>query len=122
MIAVIFEVWPKPEHRDNYLELAATMRKAIEGIDGFISVERFQSIVDDGKLLSLSFFETHEALDEWRNLAEHRVAQKIGRSRFFADYRLRIANVERDYSLTDRAQAPADSNTAHEANETGNSS
>ena len=72
------------------------MRKAIEEIDGFISVERFQSIVDDGKLLSLSFFETHEALDEWRNLAEHRVAQQIGRTQFFADYRLRIAHIERD--------------------------
>ena len=113
MIAVIFEVWPKAQYRDNYLELAATMRKAIEEIDGFISVERFQSIVDDGKLLSLSFFETHEALDEWRNLAEHRVAQQIGRTQFFADYRLRIAHIERDYSLSDRAQAPTDSNSAH---------
>ncbi len=113
MIAVIFEVWPKPEHRDNYLELAATMRNAIEEIDGFISVERFQSIVDEGKMLSLSFFESHKALDEWRNLAEHRVAQKVGRSQFFANYRLRIASVERDYGLTDRAQAPADSNSAH---------
>lgn len=113
MIAVIFEVWPKPEYRDNYLELAANMRKAIEEIDGFISVERFQSIVDDGKMLSLSFFESREALDEWRNLAEHRVAQRIGRSQYFADYRLRIASVERDYSLNERAQAPADSNSAH---------
>jgi len=114
MIAVIFEVWPKPEYRDNYLELAAKMRKAIEEIDGFISVERFQSIVDDGKMLSLSFFESHEALDKWRNLAEHRVAQTIGRSQFFTDYRLRIASVERDYGLNAREQAPEDSNTAHQ--------
>lgn len=113
MIAVIFEVWPKPEYRDEYLQLAATMRNAIEGIEGFISVERFQSIVDDGKLLSLSFFDNHAALDEWRNLAEHRLAQKIGRSDYFADYRLRVAVVERDYSLNERSQAPADSEQAH---------
>ena len=113
MIAVIFEVWPKPEYRDNYLELAATMRKAVEKIDGFISVERFQSIVDEQKLLSLSFFDSHKSLDEWRNLAEHRVAQQIGRSEYFSDYRLRIAAVERDYGLSERAQAPKDSNTHH---------
>lgn len=117
MIAVIFEVWPKPEYRDKYLELAATMRKAVEEIEGFISVERFQSIVEEEKMLSLSFFESHDALDEWRNLATHRVAQKIGRSEFFIDYRLRIANIERDYGLTDRAQAPADSNSAHSDSE-----
>lgn len=113
MIAVIFEVWPKPEYRENYLQLATSMRKAVEGIDGFISVERFQSIVDENKLLSLSFFDSHASLDEWRNLAEHRLAQKIGRSEYFSDYRLRIANIERDYSLTDRSQAPEDSNMAH---------
>lgn len=113
MIAVIFEVWPKPEHRERYLELAATMREAIESIDGFISVERFQSLVDDEKLLSLSFFDSPEALDNWRRLAEHRAAQKIGRSQYFRDYRLRVASIDRDYGLHDRKQAPGDSNQAH---------
>jgi len=75
MHAVIFEVWPKPEYKGKYLELAASLRESLEGIDGFISVERFQSIVNEDKLLSLSFFETHEALVEWRNLAGHRAAQ-----------------------------------------------
>lgn len=109
MIGVIFEVWPKPEFKDKYLELAAELRGTLESIEGFISVERFQSITEDNKMLSLSFFENHKALDEWRNLAEHRVAQRIGRSRYFQDYRLRVVEVLRDYGMQQREQAPADS-------------
>lgn len=109
MIGVIFEVWPKAEHKDQYLKLAAELRSTLEAIEGFISVERFQSITDDSKLLSLSFFESHSALDEWRNVAEHRIAQNIGRSSYFENYRLRVVNIERDYSMTERDQAPEDS-------------
>ncbi|MEM7256685.1 MAG: antibiotic biosynthesis monooxygenase [Pseudomonadota bacterium] len=109
MIGVIFEVWPKPEFKDKYLELAAELKGTLEAIKGFESVERFQSIYDDNKMLSLSFFASHEALDEWRNVAEHRVAQKVGRSRYFADYRLRVVEVLRDYGMEQRDQAPADS-------------
>lgn len=109
MIGVIFEVWPKPEYKDDYLKLAAELRGVLEGIDGFISVERFQSITDNDKLLSLSFFESHAALDTWRNVAEHRIAQNIGRSSYFSDYRLRVVSVERDYGMNNRAQVPADS-------------
>jgi len=109
MIGVIFEVWPKPEHKDKYLKLAAELRATLEAIDGFISVERFQSITDDSKMLSLSFFESHDALNEWRQVAEHRVAQKIGRSSYFKDYRLRVVEVERDYGMIKREQAPKDS-------------
>lgn len=109
MIGVIFEVWPKPEYKNQYLKTAAEMKVLLEDIKGFISVERFQSIYDDEKLLSLSFFESHAALDEWRNIAEHRVAQKVGRSSYFTDYRIRVVNVERDYGMNERAQTPADS-------------
>lgn len=109
MIGVIFEVWPKAEHKENYLKLAAELRDVLENIDGFISVERFQSITDDEKLLSLSFFESHASLDAWRNVAEHRLAQNIGRSSYFSDYRLRVVSVERDYGMNQRQQAPADS-------------
>ncbi len=109
MIAVIFEVWPKPEYRNKYLELAAALRESVESIEGFISIERFQSIVNEDKMVSLSFFEDHHALDEWRNVAGHRSAQKIGRSKYFADYRLRIANVERDYGMNARDEVPEDS-------------
>ncbi len=112
MIGVIFEVWPKAEHKDKYLKLAAELRTTLEAIDGFISVERFQSLTDESKMLSLSFFESHAALDEWRNIAEHRIAQNIGRSSYFKDYRLRVVNIERDYSMTNRNQAPQDSLTA----------
>jgi len=113
VIAVIFEVWPKPEYRDNYLELAAELRKSLETIDGFISVERFQSIVNEDKMVSLSFFDNHRALDEWRNVTGHRAAQKLGRSKYFADYRLRIANVERDYSMNSREEVPEDSRVSN---------
>ena len=109
MIAVVFEVWPRAERRDAYLEIAAGLRRQLEAIDGFISVERFESLSEPGKLLSLSFWRDEAALEAWRNLAEHRAAQAQGRNAIFADYRLRVAGVIRDYGMTDRAQAPADS-------------
>lgn len=112
MIGVIFEVWPKPQYKDNYLELAAELKTTLEGVNGFVSVERFQSIYDNEKMLSLSFFDSHEALNEWRNIAEHRVAQHLGRSRYFADYRLRVVDVIRDYGMLQRHQTPEDSITA----------
>jgi heme-degrading monooxygenase HmoA len=111
MIAVIFEVWP--EERQTYLELAAALRPELEKIDGFISVERFESLTEPGKMLSLSFFRDEAAVTAWRNVEDHRHAQAKGRSGVFADYRLRIAGVIRDYGMHERAQAPADSLSAH---------
>jgi len=111
MIAVIFEVWP--QHRGDYVDIAAKLRPLLKQIDGFISVERFESITEKGKMLSLSFFRDEEALKAWRNVAEHRVAQQKGRNGIFEDYRLRIAGVVRDYGMTDRAQAPTDSKAVH---------
>lgn len=115
MIAVIFEVWPAPGRTQPYLDLAAALRPELDGIDGFISVERFQSLTEPGKLLSLSFWRDEEALQAWRNVSAHRAAQAKGRGGVFRDYRLRVAGVIRDYGLHDRAQAPADSRAAHAA-------
>ena len=109
MIAVIFEVWPADGRKQGYLELAAGLRPELERIDGFISIERFQSLTDDGKLLSLSFWRDEAAVTAWRNLEEHRAAQKARRGGVFRDYRLRVAHVLRDYGMTERAEAPADS-------------
>jgi heme-degrading monooxygenase HmoA len=113
MIAVIFEVWPKPERRQEYLDIAAAPRPQLEQIDGFISIERFESLSEPGKILSLSFFRDEAAILAWRNLDAHRRAQARGRAQVFADYRLRIAGVMRDYGFHDRAQAPQDSRSAH---------
>jgi heme-degrading monooxygenase HmoA len=113
MIAVIFEVLPAPGKRDGYLELAAKLRPVLEEVDGFISVERFESLTTPGKILSLSFFRDEEAVKAWRNRAEHRATQSKGRAGVFADYRLRIASVIRDYGMTERAEAPTDSREAH---------
>ncbi|MCU0832586.1 MAG: antibiotic biosynthesis monooxygenase [Rhizobiaceae bacterium] len=113
MIAVIFEVVPAEGRKNEYLDIAATMRPMLDRIDGFISVERFQSLSDPKKLLSLSVFRDEEAIAQWRNLSAHRGAQAKGRSGVFEDYRLRIAHVLRDYGLNDRDQAPADSRAAH---------
>src|SRR5947207_4926178 len=114
MIAVIFEVWPKPEHRQEYLDLAAELRPILETIDGFISIERFESLTEKGKILSLSFFRDEVAVAAWRNVAQHRKTQAKGRAVIFSDYRLRIAGVIRDYGMNDRAQAPKDSRAVHE--------
>lgn len=113
MIAIIFEVTPADGRRDAYLSLAAALRSDLEKMDGFISVERFQSITDPNKMLSLSFWRDEAAVAGWRNHAEHRITQAKGRGGIFADYRLRVAAVVRDYGLTDRAEAPGDSRAAH---------
>lgn len=115
MIAVIFEVEPKDGQTDPYLAMAAEMRPLAEAIDGFVSVERFQSLTTPGKLLSISFWRDEAALEEWRRLAAHRRAQTTGRTRFFEDYRLRVAAVIRDYGMQERAEAPADSRAIHDA-------
>src|SRR5882724_98195 len=115
MIAVIFEVWPKPERKSEYLDLAAQLKPVLETIDGFISVERFESLTEKGKILSLSFFRDEEAVAAWRNVAEHRRSQCKGRATIFDNYRLRIAGVIRDYGMKDRAQVPTDSRAAHVA-------
>jgi heme-degrading monooxygenase HmoA len=109
MIAVIFEVRPAPGRKEDYLAIAARMRPMLERMDGFISVERFQSLNDPDKLLSLSFWRDEEAVRAWRCLGAHREAQRDGRSGLFAGYRLRVTAVIRDYGLTDREQAPEDS-------------
>jgi len=115
MIAVIFEVWPTDGEKQHYLDIAAGLRAELETIDGFLSVERFQSISNPQKMLSLSFFRDEEAVKAWRNTLPHRTAQLLGRSGVFSDYRLRIAHVMRDYGLQDREEAPADSRGAHPA-------
>ncbi|MCW8056018.1 antibiotic biosynthesis monooxygenase family protein [Agrobacterium radiobacter] len=115
MIAVIFEVWPADGEKQHYLDIAAGLRAELETIDGFLSVERFQSISNPQKMLSLSFFRDEEAVKAWRNTPPHRTAQSLGRSGVFSDYRLRIAHVMRDYGLQDREEAPADSRVAHPA-------
>lgn len=109
MIAVIFEVMPAMGREGDYFAHAAALRADLERIDGFISVERFQSLTDPGKLLSLSFWRDETAVAAWRHHAAHRVAQGAGRGGIFAEYRLRVASVSRDYGLTERReQAPAD--------------
>jgi heme-degrading monooxygenase HmoA len=113
MIAVIFEAQPHPGRRDAYLDAAARLRPLLEKIDGFVSIERFESLTTPGRILSLSFWRDEEAVRAWRNVDEHRRIQAAGRQSIFADYRLRVAAVIRDYGMNDRAQAPEDSRRAH---------
>jgi heme-degrading monooxygenase HmoA len=113
MIAVIFEVEPAEGKRDAYLGIAAELRPLLDGIDGFISIERFQSLADPNRILSLSFWRDEEAVRRWRTLPSHRAMQAAGRDGIFTDYRLRVAEVVRDYGLHERAQAPADARAAH---------
>lgn len=113
MIAVIFEVMPKDGKKDHYLAIAAGLKPLLSEIEGFISVERFQSLTDPRKILSVSFFENEEALERWRNVAAHREGQSVGRAEVFEDYRIRIAHVMRDYGMFERDQAPKDSREIH---------
>ena len=113
MIAVIFEVEPNAGKTDDYMDIASQLRPIVEGIDGFISIERFESLSQPGKILSLSFWRDEEAVKEWRNIAEHRQAQRDGRNGIFSDYRLRIASVIRNYSMHDRDEVPEDSKKVH---------
>lgn len=113
MIAIIFEVWPADGRKDDYLGHAGRLRTELEQIDGFISVERFESIGEPGKMLSLSFFRDEEAVERWRNHQRHRATQAAARGGIFKDYRLRVASVLRDYGMTERREeAPADSKAA----------
>ncbi len=113
MIAVIFEVWPEPDRKQEYLDIAAGLRPLLEQVDGFISIERFESLSEPGKILSLSVFRDEAAVARWRALEQHREAQTSGRGGIFRDYRLRVAGVIRDYSMTRREQAPGDSRDQH---------
>ena len=115
MIAVIFEVWPAQGRKDDYLKIAAALRADLDRIEGFISIERFQSLSDPEKLLSLSFWRDEEAVKNWRNNSKHRESQTKGRGGIFSDYRLRVATVMRDYGLTERAEVPNDSREIHDA-------
>lgn len=113
MIAVIFEVWPTAGRSVEYFDLAASLREDLMKIDGFISIERFESLTTKGKYLSLSFWRDEEAVHTWRNLERHRKAQAMGRGGVFADYRLRVASVVRDYGMQERDNAPRDSREVH---------
>ena len=115
MVVVIFEVVPAPGKKQEYLDLAAKLRPDLEKLEGFISIERFASLSDENKILSLSFWRDEDAVRRWRNFPAHREAQAKGRSGIFADYRLRVAGVLRDYGMTERKDAPRDSRSAHAA-------
>jgi heme-degrading monooxygenase HmoA len=113
MIAVIFEVEPHAARRDDYFRIAAELKPLLAEIDGFISIERFQSLSDEHRTLSLSFWHDEAAIEQWRNLEAHRAAQSEGRASIFRDYRLRIAHVVRDYGMSEREEAPKDSREVH---------
>ncbi len=113
MVVVIFESWPKSGRMETYLDLAESLAPLVQEFDGFISVERFQSVTEKGKMVALSFWRDEEAVTAWRNVVEHRRVQDASRKNVFDDYRLRVAHVIRDYSMGTREQAPLDSLQAH---------
>ncbi len=113
MIAVIFEVWPVAERAHEYFDIAAELKPRLQEIEGFISIERFESLATKGKYLSLSFWRDEEAIRAWRNLEVHRQAQATGRESVFAEYRIRVASVIRDYGMDERCEAPDDSRAAN---------
>ena len=113
MIVVIFESWPKAGKEQTYFDMAATLMPLVNGFDGFISIERFQSVTEEGKFVALSYWRDEAAVTAWRNILEHRRIQAASHHHVFNDYRLRIAHIIRDYSKRDRSEAPADSKDVH---------
>lgn len=113
MIAVIFEVPPNPDNTQEYLDIANQLKPLLEKIDGFIFIERFKSLQDENKILSLSFWENEKAIEEWRNMEIHRQGQEKGIDRVFIDYRIRVGEISRDYGMNNRVEAPKDSNKRH---------
>ncbi|MGH7237088.1 MAG: antibiotic biosynthesis monooxygenase family protein [Candidatus Saccharimonadales bacterium] len=113
MIAVIFEAVPADDQLGLYLDIAARLKPELSKIEGFISIERFQSLSTPGKVLSLSFWEDEQAVEQWRNMEMHRSAQAMGRSTVFNDYQIRIAQVFRNYTRYNREEAPSDSRKVH---------
>jgi|SRR5436190_14874484 heme-degrading monooxygenase HmoA len=114
MVAVIFEAVPAEGKKDEYFAIAEKLRPELNKMPGFISIERFQSVANPGKILSLSFWNDEESIAQWRNVEMHRAAQAKGRTSVFSDYRLRVAHVLRDYGMNERAQAPVDSKLVHD--------
>lgn len=110
MITVIFEVFPKEENKQEYLDIASNLKPMLEKYDGFISIERFKSLQDPHKILSLSFWENEDAITKWRNDMMHREGQKSGSKHIFSDFRIRVGNIIRDYGMENRDEAPVDSN------------
>jgi heme-degrading monooxygenase HmoA len=115
MVVVIFELWPAEGRTGEYFELATSLRRELDRIDGFISIERFESVSTPGKFVSLSFWRDEEAVRHWRNVEDHRHAQARGRAGIFRDYRLRVASVIRDYGMSERGEAPPDSRERHDS-------
>lgn len=113
MLAVIFEFWTNPDKADVYWDHARAMTDLVKDADGFLGIERFQSVATENKFVSLSFWRDEAAIEAWRNTLRHRRAQAAGRDGVFRDYRLRVAHVIRDYGMTERDEAPDDSKTAH---------
>lgn len=109
-IVVLFEVKPTKEGMKRYLELAGKLKPFLNGFEGFVSAERFTSISEDGKLLSMNIWESEEALSRWRNVVEHRMSQAEGRDKLFESYKITVCNVIREYGMNNREFAPSDSN------------
>jgi heme-degrading monooxygenase HmoA len=114
MIAVIFEVQPHPDKVGDYLHAAERLRPLLNEIDGFISIERFESLSRPGRILSLSYWRDEYAVHQWRNVEAHRLVQAEARRNLFADYELRVATIVRHYGMHDRSAAPDDSRLAHQ--------
>ncbi|WP_019961036.1 antibiotic biosynthesis monooxygenase family protein [Woodsholea maritima] len=113
MLAVIFELEPREGKVEDYLAIAQSLKAELETIEGFISIERFESLARPGRYLSLSFWRDEASVERWRNLSPHRAAQNRGRAEIFTDYRLRVAQVVRDYGMSAREEAPRDSQAHH---------
>ena len=109
-IVVLFEVKPTKEGKQRYLDLAAMLKPMLAGFEGFIRAERFSSLNEEGKLLSMNVWTDENAVNRWRNMMEHRMSQKEGRDMLFESYKITVCSVIREYSDTDRTEAPDDSN------------
>ena len=105
MFVVMFEVQPKAERWNDYLDTARLLRPELERIDGFLDNERFKSERTEGRVLSLSTWRDEKALVRWRTQATHHtLGQTRGRFEIFADYHLRVGEVSADSAAPSGAE------------------
>ncbi len=98
MIGLFFEVLPKAGREETYFEMARLLRPELDKHDGLVFIDRYRSLSTGGLILSHQLWSSEECLIRWRENTKHKTVQRAGREQHFADYRLRVARLIREWT------------------------